>query len=316
MFRITRQQAILQFVTRAKYKASGARKQRSKVTRSRILKDNRSKPGFNLNMARFSHILFAAIFVMASLSAAEAQAARPNFPGRPQPVQPSMKPAPGVATGHPAQPQPQQQSAPIKPSANTVPQAEGNNAPATPASPPTVSYRDGLLKVEALNSTLSSVLAAIRSKTGIDFEGPQNSSDRVALSLGPAPAGEVLSAIFAGSRFDFVAIGRPDNPNIVQHVILTPKTQPGAVAAAQPQQPSSNGQQADEEETPDETPNAEPQDTAAQPAPVPQPEPQQPQGPKTQEQLLQELQQMKRQQMQQEGAPPPNPAQVPRKPPM
>jgi hypothetical protein len=176
--------------------------------------------------------------------------------------------------------------------------------------------------VQATNSTLGSVVNAIRNKTGIEFEGLEGASDHVALSLGPAPAGEVLSSIFAGSKFDFVAIGRPDDPSIVQRVILTPKSQPGAVAGAQQPQPrpNDNGEGGDPDENPDEQVNVEPQDTAVQP-PVPQqpqPQPEQPQQPqpKTPEQLLQELQEMrKQQQMQQEGAPPPNPAQVPRKPP-
>jgi hypothetical protein len=277
-------------------------------------------------MARFSAIISGAILILAGLSAAGAQAGRPVLPGaRPQPAQPNgqqpngQQQAPRVVTA-PANPQPgQPPTAPLKTSPQT---GQANIPPATPASPPVVTYRDGLLTVQAANSTLGSVLTAIRSKTGIEFEGQENVvSDRVALSLGPAPAGEVLSAIFSGSKFDFLALGRPDNPSIVQRVILTPKTQPGgAVAAAQPQPRPNNGQEGEEptEDTPDETPNTgDPQDTPAQPAPAPQAQPQenpQPQGPKSPEQLLQELQEMrKQQQQQQEGNPPANPGQVPRK---
>jgi hypothetical protein len=269
-------------------------------------------------MARLKSIIFAAICVTASMSMVQGQTARP-FPAQPNaPQQASRVITPNGQqqtpnpAGNPAQPP----TAPLKPSnaGAETPQ------PANPPSPPTVTYRDGLLTVQALNSTLGSVLTAIRNKTGIDFEGGENNSDRVAITLGPAPAGDVLSAIFAGSRYDFVALGRPDDPSIVQRVILTPKGQPGAATAAnqpQPPQPQNNGEGGDEE-TPDETVNAEPQDTPAQ-APAMQAQPQeQPQNqqPKTQEQLLQELQQMKQQQMQQEGAPPPNPASVPRKPPL
>jgi len=175
-----------------------------------------------------------------------------------------------------------------------------------------------MLTVQALNSTLNSVLTAIRSKAGIEFEGWENVNDRVALSLGPAPAGEVLSAIFAGSKFDFVAVGRQDNPSIVQRVIMTPKSRPGTMAGVQSQQPQPNaGQEGDEEDNiPDEQVNSgDPQDTPVQPIQQPQtqiqnPSPQQ-QQPKTPEQLLQELQEM--QKGQQQGAD--NPAHVPRKPP-
>jgi hypothetical protein len=180
-----------------------------------------------------------------------------------------------------------------------------------------VTYRDGLLTVQALNSNLSSVFTAIRNKTGIEFEGAENISERVAISLGPAPEGEVLSAILAGSKYGFVAIGRPDSPGIVQRVIITLKNKPGAVAEAQPQpQPRPTG---DEEETPEEQPSlgGDPQDTPLQPVPVPQAAPQAetpPQSqPKSPEQLLQELQEMRRQ----KNSPPgdPNAPPAPQKPP-
>ena len=296
---------------------------RSVFIRSKILsRVKRQVLGFESSMARFSSIIFALIFAVASLNVAVAQQARPVFPpARPQPPQANTQQQTPPA-GVPAN----QQVSPIKPSPNMPLQTEqqpASNPPAMPVTPPVITYRDGLLTVQATNSTLGSVLTAIRNKTGIEFEGPEGASDHVALSLGPAPAGEVLSAIFAGSKFDFVAVGRQDNPNIVQRVIVTAKTQPGAVAGAQPQpRPNNNGEGGDEEENPDEQVNVgDPQDTAVQPVPGPQQQPQnqpqnqpQQQQPKSPEQLLQELQEMrKQQQMQQEGAPPPNPAQVPRK---
>jgi hypothetical protein len=181
-----------------------------------------------------------------------------------------------------------------------------------------VTFRDGLLTVQAMNSSLSSVLTAIRNKTGIEFEGAENVSERVAISLGPAPEGEVLSAILSGQKYDFVAIGRPDNPAIVQRVIITVKGAPGAVAETQPQaQRPANAQAGDDEDTPDETPNAggDPQDTPVQAPPVPQQPPQAQTQPKSPEQLLQELQEMRRQ----KGSPPDDPSgnanQAPRKTP-
>jgi hypothetical protein len=170
---------------------------------------------------------------------------------------------------------------------------------------PVVTYRDGLLSVQAMNSNLSSVVTAIRNKTGIEFEGAEGISERVALALGPAPEGDVLAAIFAGSRYGFLAIGRADSPNIVQKVILTIKNKPGAGAEAQvQQQPPAN--QGEQDEVPDEQVNSgEPQDTPVQPAPVPQQPPQaelpQNQQPKSPEQLLQELQEMRRQKGSPEG---------------
>jgi hypothetical protein len=241
----------------------------------------------------------------------QAQAVRPAFPGpRPTPsVNPTQQP-------QPQQPQPQQ---PTGQAGTVVPQGQPTPAPrpegaAGPAVAPVVTYRDGMLTVQALNSNLSSVVTAIRNKAGIEFEGAEGVSERVALSLGPAPEGEVLAAIFSGSKYDFVAIGRPDSPAIVQKVILTVKNKPGGVPEAQQQQRPTNGE-GDEEDTPDEQVNinnggGDPQDTAAQPPPAPQqqPPPQAQTQPKTPEQLMQEMLEMQRQ----KGGPE-NPAQVPRK---
>jgi hypothetical protein len=197
-----------------------------------------------------------------------------------------------------------------------------------------------MLTVHALNSTMSSVLQAIRSKTGIEFEGAGNSAERVVVSMGPAPEGDVLASIFAGSSFDYVVLGRPDSPGIVQRVILTPRAKGvPAVAGGPPrpmQQPGVQAQQqGDEDAGGDEAVQADedPQDAPNQPPPVqespaaqneqqPQQNEQQPNnenqqnnGPKTPEQLLQELKQMQLQQQQQQGQPPPDTNSVPRKTP-
>jgi hypothetical protein len=105
-----------------------------------------------------------------------------------------------------------------------------------PPVPPEVTFRDGMITLTAPNSSLASVLSAISSKTGIEFEGADlGAADRLALSIGPAPEADVLSAIFDGWRYDYVALGKPDSPAIIQRVILTAKgsvpatPQPGAV---------------------------------------------------------------------------------------
>lgn len=196
-----------------------------------------------------------------------------------------------------------------------------------PPVPPQVAFRNGLLTVHALNSTMSSLLSAIREKTGIQFDGAENSSERVAVSLGPAPEGDVMAGIFAGSSFDYVVLGRADSPNIVQRVILTPKGKAppsGTFAGNQPvRQPQAQAQQENEDQdTADDASvdnaDQDPQDTANQPPPPPAQPPvaqnqDQSNGPKTPEQLLQELKQMQLRQQQQQGQPPPNPNSVPRK---
>jgi hypothetical protein len=283
-------------------------------------------------MMRLSLMTVGTFVLVGAFAAAQGQAARPGFPGQ-RPEFPAQRPTPSPAPQEGSQQQYPSPPATAQPGTTGQPAAQPGIAgqpaqpvtraaetpvnPTTPATPPVVTFRDGLLTVQAMNSNLSSVVTAIRNKTGIEFEGTENISERVALSLGPAPAGEVLSAIFSGSKYDFVAIGRPDNPSIVQRVLLTVKNHAGAATQAQTQtQPANQGE---EDENPDETVNAgggDPQDTAVQPVqPLQQqaapPETQQQQAPSP-EQLLQEMQQM-----QKDKNPAPsdgqNPAQVPRK---
>src|SRR5258708_5446971 len=91
---------------------------------------------------------------------------RPDFnptvpSATPSPIPPPVAPIP--APVFPPASQPGSPSAPQ--------QATQLLPPVGPSTPPVVTYRDGLLTVQALNSTLGSVLTAIRNKTGIEFEG-------------------------------------------------------------------------------------------------------------------------------------------------
>jgi hypothetical protein len=256
-------------------------------------------------MARFPYMIGVAV-VCLGVSGIQAQTARP------------VSPVPRSVPFHngaqsPAQPT-TAANAPVPTASGDVAQTQRpSNITVGPAVAPVVTYRDGLLTVQATNSTLGSVLTAIRNKTGIEFEGTENVSERVVLSLGPAPEGEVLSAIFAGPKYDFVAIGRPDSPGTVQRVMVTMKNKGGAEAS---QQPRPAGQEADEEDTPDEQVNSgnDPQDTPAQPPATAQQAPQGQQQPKSPEQLLQELQEMQKQKGAQ-GDPNQNTNQAPRKQP-
>src|SRR5438270_2958849 len=258
-------------------------------------------------MARFSSIICGSFILIGTLALLQAQTMRPSMPvQRPTP--------PGSLAPHISQPATAAPTGSTPVMGQPTPPAMQPGTMGPPVAP-VVTYRDGLLSVQALNSNLSSVVTAIRNKTGIEFEGAEGISERVAIALGPAPEGDVLAAIFAGSKYDFLAIGRPDSPNIVQKVILTVKHAPGtAEAQAQQQPPAAN--QGEEQEVPEEQPNAgEPQDTPVQP-PVPQQPPQTEtppnQQPKTPAQLLQELQEMRRQKGSPED-PTNNPNPAPRK---
>jgi len=236
----------------------------------------------------------------------------------PTPFPPQVQP---VMPGRVVPPQPAPAATPTPTPAPTPPVPE-----MPPPVAPQVTFRDGLLSVQTVNSTLGGVLTAIRNKTGIQFEGLEGGlSERIALSLGPAPEGEVLAAILSGTRYDFLAIDRPDSPGIVQRVILTVRA--GAAPAGESGQPAASraSSEADDEEAddtdpeglkaPQDTPNRPPLVQAQQPQPQnnpqtqnnPQPQaspdPQPNQQSPTPEQLLKKLQEMRQQQTQPNPAP-------------
>jgi hypothetical protein len=206
-----------------------------------------------------------------------------------------------------------QAQAPIKSSAAVLPQQQiGPPAPPQVQQPPlnpaqmapvapTVTYQDGLLTVKAPNSNLSDILNGIRSRAGIQFEGLQGGSERVAATLGPAPADEVLTDLLRGSGYDYVIVASPDNPDVVQRVLLTPRSgaPSSAVATAAPQpRPSRGGDPDEEDDTPSETVQ-QPQPgqmTVQQP---PQQPPQNNNAVKTPEQLYEEMKQLQMRQQQQ-----------------
>ena len=202
-------------------------------------------------------------------------------------------------------------------------------APLTPEqmspTPPHVTYQNGLLTIDAKNSTLSQVLRSVQALTGASIEMPSSAAnERVMMQLGPGRPRDVLNTLLNGSKFNYIILGMTDNPGGVQKVILIARqNSPTAVNTAQnsrpgqvqPQyQPPPNEPQ-DEEMPPPEAEADNPPE-APQPPPMPgrfrpgqvpmrspdtNPEPQpdvgnQLNGGKTPEQMLLELQNMQQQQ--------------------
>jgi hypothetical protein len=185
-----------------------------------------------------------------------------------------------------------------------------------PAVPPRVSMNNGMLSISADNSTLGDILGAVHKQTGATLDVPPTlSGERVATRLGPGIPRDVLQQLFAGSKFDYIIVGTPQDPNGVQRIILTTRGAGGtsgpAVANNQPMnRPAANNYEpppdtsdvSDEEPQPEPQPEPPPPDESVTPPTGAQPYSNQP---KTPEQLLQELQQM--QQQQQQGRPPRGP---------
>ena len=232
---------------------------------------------------------------------------------------------------------------PMPSAAQPLPQAQAPPQPVEPPRPdqttplaPQVTYQNGQLSIQAQNSTLSSILSAVHARTGARVEMPEDTAnDRAAAQLGPGNPRDVLASLLQGSRFDYIFIGSPTDPDVLSEVILTPHagsgggapgigaanqqpggsrllTMPRIVGGAGP--PEING---DEDETAEEPqpafqpppPQSVPQQSvmgAEQPG---QPNPglspgdetgqqQKPNQVKTPEQLLKDLQRMQQQQLQ------------------
>ncbi len=204
--------------------------------------------------------------------------------------------------------------------ASTVPQlqtpAQQVSAPQTyqtptgserkPANPPQITYSGGRLAIIANNSSLADILNGIQTTTGSKLEGTQPDSERVFGQFGPGSPRQVLDALLAGSRFDFILLGSIEDPGNVERIVLSPHSSASA-STQQASRPNVQNQQADDDDN----------DNYVPPQPVPQPPPgaenaqpnpnQQPGNPqvRTPEQLLQELQRMRQQQQQQQQAPQP-----------
>lgn len=199
----------------------------------------------------------------------------------------AQQPATATPAARAAAPQPQ------LPRSATLPGVPS----ARPAlSAPRVIFRDGLLTVHAHGANLAEVLNAIQRKIGASFEFPDSAAqESVAVDLGPASPHDVLAQILNGSRFDYIVLGKQDDPNEIASVMLQEKSgaEAGQSAASYPAPgayPPPNDQ-----EQPDEVPAEILSDD--QPPP-PAANTTEDQNPKTPEQMLEELKQMQNQQQQ------------------
>jgi hypothetical protein len=198
----------------------------------------------------------------------------------------------------------------------------------SPAVQPRVTFQQGLLLIDAPNSTMADVLNGVRHQIGAKIEIPPGSgADRVVARIGPGKPRDVLASLLAGSHFDYIILGPPQNPSGVQRVILSRRQ--AAPTGAPPSENASAAQpsfrpqvipppdEGESEEIEPEVPEEAPQPEATAPTMQPGQDPQQqgqgqgqqnPNQPKSPEQLLQELQRMQQQQQQQQQ---PDPNQQP-----
>jgi hypothetical protein len=204
-----------------------------------------------------------------------------------------------------------------KKTANAVPSAEQLPAQIMPPLPatlmnsapvkPQVTMDRGLLTIDAPNSTLSDVLTGIHNVTGATIEGA-SPTERVAVKLGPGAPGQVLAALLRGTPYDYIILGSLGRQDVVTRVLLTQQSQSSGGESSPAEGAASRGaQEAPQDES---MPERNPPEAAAPPTAdsTPQPEadqaqqpPQQdPNQPKTPDQLFKELQQLDQQRQQQQ----------------
>jgi AMIN domain-containing protein len=95
--------------------------------------------------------------------------------------------------------------------------------PQAPAkSPLEVTFRNGLLSIRANKASLSEILFAVHQRTGAEVAVAAGAeTEQVVAEYGPAPAPEVLARLLNGSRFNFLILSSPDNPQKLDRVILS-----------------------------------------------------------------------------------------------
>ncbi|HTW56891.1 MAG TPA: hypothetical protein VMD99_02045 [Terriglobales bacterium] len=244
-------------------------------------------------LKRFSGVLVLCAVVLCLGNVYATDAASTHTVHRKKIKKPELPPLPSGPTGRPV---PQLPLDSIKPVA------------------PEVSFEHGELTINATNSTLGDILRAVHKETGAEIEIP-DAQDRVVTHLGPGPARAVVAELLNGSRFNYVLLGSPQDPNLLTRVVLVAKSGPdnppagGAQAAKAANPPQETPQDASDADTSDDSNNMIDENADQPAAEVDQPQPEQP-GVKTPQQMLQEMQQRQmqfQQQQQQQGGQPQSP---------
>jgi hypothetical protein len=93
-----------------------------------------------------------------------------------------------------------------------------------PPRAPVVVWDGKQLSIKSENATLADILIAVRGCMKASIEIPPGAAaERVATELGPGPAREVLTSLFAGSDFDYVIMASDTEEDGVRSILLTPR---------------------------------------------------------------------------------------------
>ena len=194
----------------------------------------------------------------------------------------------GVFTGSPAAAQVPAQVSAQMPTAPAMGAATttGGSLLQQPPRPASVTFADGKLSIEAMNSSLRAILDDLERRTGTRVEG-LSKDERIFGVYGPGDPQEVLAALLDDSGYNVLISGQRAD-GAPRAITLSTRTTSAAVAGGTKTQAS------DEEDDGEETP------AFMQPAPVipPQPASAAPAGNgqqqvKTPQQMLEELQRLR-----------------------
>jgi hypothetical protein len=217
-------------------------------------------------------------------------------------AQASPAPAPTAEPAHKTA-SAQKRSAEVQPAAQPQPTPPAPPPPDWPANDPpapaNVVWDSHGLLVVASNSSLKQILKDVSTDTGAKIEG-LNQDERIFGTYGPGPARDVISQLLDGSSYDVLIVG-DQGQGTPRRVVLTARSSAAPASSnASPSQPS-------EEDTGAEEQAQEPQPDEPQPQ-VPQTEQPRvnpngnaaPVPARTQEQLIEEMQERQRQLQQQQ----------------
>src|ERR1700680_314957 len=98
------------------------------------------------------------------------------------------------------------------------------------AATPKISYVDGQLRIDALDSTLADVLKKVGALTGVNIDVPAgaNSERMHIVELGPGPARQILASLLSDSNFDYLIQASDTDPEKIQSVLLMPREKRGS----------------------------------------------------------------------------------------
>lgn len=210
------------------------------------------------------------------------------------PGMPNQPPA-GQAPRQPAQPAPSVSAPPAQPisapsgAAATANSTPGQNLPNSlldqPAQPAKIEFSAKSLSIQADNSSLGAILREIAGKSGMQLQGFRQ-DERVFGRFGPGTPREVLDDLLNGAHYDLVMVGDLSN-GAPRQLILSSST-PGGPTPPSPQDIAAQQR----EFAPPPTPVRMPETLRQMPPSA------NPQGVKSPQQMLQELQQMRAQRQQ------------------